>query len=148
MRDEDLQAEGERLKVEGMGQAGTYRPKPVAWIQLHLLKAIIYSPTRTGSIDDATPSENVKNAYGDGGKWVGPSVASLADEGLIEKVRDPKGRMISVLSCRPSRHRSPVTLWQASDVQAIRKKIGQLQRKIDAFQAEPRQPTLFDNLNT
>jgi hypothetical protein len=125
------QAEGERLKAEGMARAAERRQRMIWRGQLALLDAIRTSPCRQATTDDATA--DIATQYADGGKWRGTVPRDLARAGLIRKAG-------VVASVRPSRHAGYLSKWQGIDDQAIDAYRAQL-RQLLAVQSPPANAT-------
>ncbi|MDA9857489.1 hypothetical protein N9D23_05165 [Rubripirellula sp.] len=112
-------AEAERLRDDGMNRAAASKPDRVTLGRVALLEALLRSPDRTGTIDDATSDDAIGSAFQDGGKWRGTITRSLAADGLIERVGFDE-------SNRPSRHCGPVGRWRLVDPLAARRYVERL----------------------
>lgn len=107
-RPKDHRPEAERLRDAGLDQAAKRRPDRVMLGRLAMLDALLQSPDGTATIDDATPPKEFAAGYRDGGFWRGQITRSLAEAGYIERIGWR-------LSSRPTRHRSPVSIWRLVD---------------------------------
>jgi hypothetical protein len=116
-----LIAEAEQLRDEGRDRAALHREFQIKATQLALLQAILRSPNRTATLDDATP--DLEEAFEDGGRWRGSIPRGL--NGLIESAG-------VVLSSRPSRHRGFLTRWRGLDDGALTAKCRELEGWIGA----------------
>jgi hypothetical protein len=105
----DLAAEGERRREIGMALAAARRPDRVTLARWAMLNALLRSPDGTGTIDDATPQNEVVAKYADGGKWRGTVTRSLALDGYTA----PTGEYRR--TTRPAAHRRPNAVWRLTD---------------------------------
>jgi hypothetical protein len=105
---EQLIAQGVALRDEGRERAARWREYRIKAAQLAFLRALLRSPERTATVDDAT--EELDLPFEDGGKWRGSIPKGLG--GLIEQAD-------VVQSSRPSRHAGYVTVWRGTDDAAI-----------------------------
>ncbi|MEN0109291.1 MAG: hypothetical protein AAF805_01080 [Planctomycetota bacterium] len=103
-----LRQDGERRRDAGMAAAACPKAIRVRAGQLALLDALLRSPDGMATIDDATPPDDLRAAFADGGQWRGTVPRSLAADGLIEKVA-------AGASLRPSRHAGARYIWRLAD---------------------------------
>lgn len=103
-----LRGDGERRRDAGVAAAACPKALRVRVGQVALLDALIRSPDGTATIDDATPPDDLRDAFADGGRWRGAIPLSLARDGLIEKVA-------AGASLRPSRHAGVRYVWRVVD---------------------------------
>ena len=122
----DGQRLGELLRDRGVLLAATGRRERMARAALRLLDVLVMRPDGAVTSDDI--ADDLADAWGDGGKWVGSCVLALAREGLIVEVG-------CVRSARPSRHRGRVTLWGMGDRDAVDRRRGELRAMLTALDA-------------
>lgn len=103
-----LQQQGERQRDAGMGAAAEAKARRIRAGKIAMLDALLRSPDGTATIDDATPPDDLREAFADGGCWRGSVTLSLAKDGLIEKVAAGP-------SVRPSRHAGLRHVWRLTD---------------------------------
>jgi hypothetical protein len=115
MIDHELIEEAEELRREGQERAALQKQFLIKAHQLALLEAILHSPNRTATTDDA--GVDLEVPFEDGGRWRGSVPTGL--RGLIESVSVTN-------SARPSRHRGYVTVWHGLDDAAIAAKCAEL----------------------
>jgi hypothetical protein len=113
---QELIAQGVALRDEGRERAARWREYQIKAGQLAFLRALLRSPDRTATVDDATEEPDLP--FKDGGKWRGSIPKALG--GLIEQAG-------VVRSSRPSRHAGYVTLWRGTDDAGIELKCVELE---------------------
>lgn len=123
--------EGERLRDEGMDRAAKRKRRRIWRAQLRLLKAVLRSPDRVATTDDAC--HDLGCQYRDGGRWRGSVPVELARKHLIRKVG-------VVASARPSRHAGYVAQWQGIDDDAIVTYCRLLRRRLEAIESQDNVP--------
>ena len=101
---------GELHRDRGVLLAATGRRERMDRAALRMLDALVMS-TDGSATSDVIP-DDLAGAWGDGGKWVGAMVRTLAQDGLMH-------RLGYVASCRPSRHGCPVGVWAVADRYAV-----------------------------
>jgi hypothetical protein len=104
----ELAAEGERRRDEGMNLAAARRPDRVAIGRWALVNALLRSPDGTATIDAATAPDELAAGFADGGRWRGTVTRSLVADGLAEIAGMTR-------SIRPSRHRGWVAVLRLTD---------------------------------
>ena len=100
---------GEIGRDAGLLRAVTGRSFRLMRDELAFIEALFRNPEGTSTDDSVT---DLAIAFGDGGRWRGSVPLGLAREGLIHRVG-------WVASCRPSRHRGPVSVWAVADRDAL-----------------------------
>ncbi len=106
-----LQQQGKRRRDAGMAAAADAKDLRIRAGKVAMLDALLRSSDGTATIDDATPPDDLREAFADGGCWRGSVTRSLAKDGLIEKVAAGP-------SVRPSRHAGLRHVWRLTDRQA------------------------------
>lgn len=81
---------------------------------------------RDGAVTSDDIADDLADAWGDGGKWVGSCVLALARDGLIVEIGTAR-------SARPSRHRGRVTLWGIGDRDAVDRRRRELRAMLAAL---------------
>jgi hypothetical protein len=114
-------------------------------LERDFLAALAAATDGIATIDDATEKEALASAYSDSGKWVGPVIRELADQGIIQPVRDTTGRRCVKTSTRRSRKSGHVTFWLLTDRNAEARRRAALNTLLAALPDEPRQRNLFDD---
>lgn len=117
---------GEQLRDKGIERAVTGRELQVMTDELAFLDALAKSPDGTATSDDAVADLSKK--FRDGGKWRGSTPLRLARKGLI---RDAG----YVRSCRPSRHRTKITVWAIADRDRLLLRRDELRQKLTEIEA-------------
>lgn len=123
-------AEGERLRDEGMNRAAARRPDRVTLGRLAMLRALLHAPDGTGSLDDATPPDELAAQYADGGKWRGQVVRSLIADDFVEQVGYVK-------TIRPAGHRRPIALLRLTDRNRATLHLSRITAVLSAHDATP-----------
>ena len=122
--------EGERRKDEGLNRAAARRPDRVTLGRLAMLRALLFSPDGTASLDDATPPEELATEFADGGRWWGQVIRSLIADGLAIAVGYVK-------TIRPAGHRRPIMLLRLIDRSAAALHLCRMTAAISACEATP-----------
>ena len=91
--------------------------------QLDLLEALLAKPDRVATLDDAT--EDLSEAFEDGGKWRGQITLELFRDGVITQAGAENSK-------RPSRNRGLQRKWRSTDDRKVRQAIEALRRWIEA----------------
>jgi hypothetical protein len=73
--------------------------------QIAFLSALLWSPSGTATIDDATGPVEREFSFSDGGRWRGQIVRGLSARRVIERVGFTESE-------RPSRHLGTVAIWR------------------------------------
>ncbi len=89
--------------------------------QLRLLEALLATPSRIATIDDAT--ENLADRFDDGGKWRGQVTLGLYLDGVIDRVGADNSQ-------RPHRNRGLLRVWRLISESKAVKRIQSLRRFI------------------
>ena len=113
-------------------------------LERDFLAALSAAPDGIATVDDATDPEALAAAYVDSGKWVGPVIRELADQGIIRPVRDATGRRCVKTSTRRSRKSGHVTFWFLNDKNAETRRREALDALLATLPTEPKQRSLFD----
>jgi hypothetical protein len=85
--------------------------------QLALLTVLLKSRSGKASTDDIVRDSS--QPYGDGGKWLGPAVRKLADDGLIRHIGAERSK-------RAARHSGLLTVWEIADRALAKRKAARL----------------------
>jgi hypothetical protein len=85
--------------------------------QLALLNVLLRSRTGTACTDDIVRDSS--KAYDDGGKWLGPAIRELQDDGLIRQCGANRSK-------RESRNGGLLNRWEIADESAARTKVRRL----------------------
>ena len=101
---------GELRRDAGVLLAATWKRERMDRAALRLLDVLVMRPDGAVTSDDIP--DDLADAWGDGGRWVGACVLAMAREGLIVECG-------STRSARPSRHRGRVLLWSMGDRAAV-----------------------------
>ncbi len=120
----DGQRLGELLRDRGVLLAATGRRERMDRAALRLLDVLVMRPD--GAVTSDEIPDDLADAWGDGGRWVGACVLALAREGLIVEIG-------STRSARPSRHRGRVTLWGIGDRDAVDRRRRELRAILTAL---------------
>jgi len=111
---------GEKHKSDGMQAAATApknnAPDKVRQGRIRFLEALLRSDDGIATVEDG--DDDLNDELADGGKWRGSIPSPLARAGIIKRRSYRKSR-------RPSRHATPVSVWQLIDRDAA---IAELQR--------------------
>ena len=113
-------------------------------LQLAFLTHLLKQPNRTGSVNGATNAAFRREAYRDGGKWVGPAVVALKLDGIIQLVLTPNGKRTAEVSNRISRKGGSVNNWQIADETAARRKLAHLEKQLKQNPYGSKDRGLFD----
>ena len=113
-------------------------------LERDFLAALAAAPDGIATVDDATSPEALAAAYVDSGKWVGPIIRELADQGIIRPVKDTTGRRCVKTSIRRSRKSGCVSFWFLNDKDAESRRRAALDTLLAALPTEPKQRSLFD----
>ena len=116
---------GEIRRDAGLLRAVTGRRFRLMRDELAFIDALLRHPDGA-STDDSVA--DLAKPFGDGGRWRGSVPLGLARDGLIHRVG-------WVASCRPSRHRGPVSLWAVRNRDALERRAMALQTMLAAFYA-------------
>ena len=115
---------GELARARGVSLAAIGRRTRMDRAALRLLDVLVMRPDAAVTSDDI--ADDLADAWGDGGKWVGSCVLALARDGLIIDIG-------SARSARPSRHRGRVTLWGIGDRDAVDRRRRELRAILTAL---------------
>lgn len=85
--------------------------------QLALLTVLLKSRSGKASADDIVRDSS--KAYGDGGKWLGPAIRELADDGFIRRCGADRSK-------RQARHSGLLTVWEIADRASVKRKVRRL----------------------
>ena len=113
-------------------------------LQLAFLTHLLTQPNCTGSVNGATNAAFRREAYRDGGKWVGPCVTALKLDGIIRLVLTPHGKRTADVSNRISRKGGSVNNWQIADEPAARRKLAHLEKQLKQNHYGSKDRSLFD----
>ena len=115
---------GELLRDRGVMIAATGKRERMDRAAMRLLDVLVMRPDGAVTSDDI--ADDLADAWGDGGKWVGSCVLALARQGLIVEIGTAR-------SARPSRHRGRVTLWGIGDRDAVDRRRRELRAMLAAL---------------
>ena len=91
-------------------------------LQLALLEALLRSPTGLATTDDTLRDLSVP--IPGGGKWMGPAVIELGQDGLIQSVG-------AVNSRRKTRNGSLIHIWKGLNLAAVTRQVKRLRSYFD-----------------
>lgn len=135
MTPKELITEAEGRRDAGMSRAAERRPLHVLRGELALLDALLTAPGATATTD--VIADDPRNAYADGGRWVGSVAIRLANAGIITEIA-------CVRSIRPSRHRGRTGLYSLVDFGKAKQRRDLVCRLIAAHESQqPTETTLF-----
>ncbi|TWU33739.1 hypothetical protein [Novipirellula artificiosorum] len=92
--------------------------------QLALLTVLQKSRSGKASTDDIVRDSS--KAYGDGGKWLGPAVRELVNNGVIRQCGADRSK-------RTARHGGLLTVWEIADRALARQKAARLRRSLSFY---------------
>ena len=120
-----LKTKGEALRDAGIDRAAKRRPHCVARGELAFLDALL-KPDAIATTD--VIADDLWQAYGDGGKWVGSIPAKLLKYGIVTEVGVTR-------SLRPSRHRGLTRVYKIADLGKARNRRDILRRQLAEIEA-------------
>lgn len=114
---------GEMRRDAGIARAASGRQARLMLGELAFIDSLFRLP------DGATTDDSVDDlglTFVDGGRWRGSIPMGLARDGLIHRIG-------WVASCRPSRHRGPVSLWAVANRDALERRAMTLRAMLAAL---------------
>lgn len=107
-----LAAQGAVKRDECMAHAALSCRRLIQSGRIAMIAAMLKAPSGEASIDDASSSKQLNEAFADGGKWRGAVVLSLVADGLIVH----GGHWVRTK--RPAGNRRAIAIWRLADRKA------------------------------